>query len=152
MNNINDRQLTENQPYQQILRQSLQGELRLVNSAIPREQKTLAELREMKHPYVVCSDGSSLLFKKKELEYLSDMLAEEERAALLLPILIEINTDKSEITVLRRGDIEEKVIGKLLKMPLTVRQNRIVIYKPQLANIRKHLKTATQYVFINKIS
>ena len=150
MSNIN-RQIVGNQSYQKMLQQALQGELRIVNSSLPREQKPLAELLEMEYAYIICSDGSSHLFKRKELEYLSNLIEDEDQTVLLLPMLIEINSDRSETTIICRGEVEEKVIGKILDMPLTIRSKRIVIYKPQLAQIRKLLKTTTQYIFSNKV-
>ena len=40
-----------------------------------------------------------------------------------------------------------KVISKVLDMPVTPEQKRIMIYKPQLAVIRKILKTTSTHIY-----
>jgi uncharacterized protein (UPF0216 family) len=48
--------------------------------------------------------------------------------------------------------VEEKVISKILDMPVAPKQSRVIIYKRQLSVLRQRLKTATQYVFTSKIT
>jgi uncharacterized protein (UPF0216 family) len=79
------------------------------------------------------------------------MLEPEEQEALRLPIMIEVDPGKDEISVMCRSGGEEKVIAAVLEMPLNIKGNRIKIFKPQLAVIRKHLKTTTQYLFSPKV-
>jgi uncharacterized protein (UPF0216 family) len=79
------------------------------------------------------------------------MIDTDEQEALLLPMLIEVNPGQDEMAIMCRGEVEGKVISKILNMPATVKQNRIIIYKPQLALLRKSLKTTTQYLFAPKI-
>ena len=80
------------------------------------------------------------------------MLGAAEQEVLLLPMLIEVNPGQGEMAIICRGEVEEKVISKILDMPITPKQKRIMIYKPQLALLRKPLKTTTQYLFSPKIS
>jgi len=139
-------------PYQRMLQESLRGELRVLNAHLPCEQKPLSDLLGEEYPNVVCNDGNTHLFKRKELEYLASMLNTDEQEALLLPMLIEVNSGQGEMAIICRGGVEEKVISKILDMPVTPKQKRIMIYKPQLALIRKPLKTTTQYLFSPKSS
>jgi len=139
-------------PYQRMLQECLRGELRVLNAHLPCAQKPLSDLLGEKYPNVVCNDGNTHLFKKKELEYLASMLNTDEQEALLLPMLIEVNPGQDEMVIICRGKAEEKVISKILDMPVTPKQQRIMIYKPQLALIRKPLKTTTQYLFSPKSS
>jgi uncharacterized protein (UPF0216 family) len=129
----------------------LRGELRLVNAGLPRNQKTLSILLGEEYPHVECSDGSIHPFKRRELEQLANMIDADEQEALLLPIIIELGGNQAEATVICQGETEEKVISKVLNMPVTCEQGRIRVYKPQLALLRKMLKTTTQYVFSHKI-
>ena len=133
-----------------MLGECLRGELRVLNAHLPCEQKPLADLLGEEYPHVVCNDGSTHLFKKKELKYLADMIDTDEQEALLLPMLIEVNPGQNEVAIICQGEVEKKVISKILNMPLNIRQNRITIYKPQLALLRKPLKTTTQYLFSPK--
>jgi uncharacterized protein (UPF0216 family) len=103
------------------------------------------------YPHVVCSDGSTHLFKKSELAYLTSKLDTEEQEALPLPMLIELGADQAEASVICEGKTEEKVISKALNMPVACRETRIRIYRPQLALLRKKFKTTTVYVFSPKI-
>jgi len=138
-------------PYQRMLQESLKGELRVLNAHLPSEQKPLANLLVEESPNVVCNDGSAHLFKRKELEYLASITSADEQKTLLLPMLIEVNPGQDEMAIICRGEVEEKVVSKILDMPVTTKQRRITVYKPQLAIIRKVLKTTTQYLFSPKI-
>jgi uncharacterized protein (UPF0216 family) len=134
--------------YDRLLQGWLSGEMRLVNSGLPRERRRLGELLGEEQPSVGCSDGSQQLFKRAELRFLSDILDENERKSLLLPILIEIAGDETEAIVLCPSDVELKVISFVLGMHLTYETpGRVRVYKPQLALLRKKLRTTTQYVF-----
>lgn len=138
-------------PYERMLQQCLRSELRLVNAGLPRNQKPLSGLLHEEYPHVMCSDGSTHFFKRKELEYLSSMIDTNEQEALLLPMIIELEGHQAEAALICQGEIEEKVTSKVLNMPVTCEQGRIRIYRPQLALLRKMLKTTTQYVFSPKI-
>ena len=142
---------TKPSPYENILQNCLRGELRVVNTGLPRSQKWLSDLLEERYPHVTCNDGSTHLFKRSELEYLASLLDTDEQKTLPLPMLIELGANQAEAAVICEGKIEEKVISKALKMPVTCKESRIGIHKPQLALLRKKLKTATIYVFSPKI-
>ncbi len=145
-----DRQMPDELPYQRMLQECLKGELRVLNAYLPCEQKPLSDLLGEEYPNVVCNDGSTHLFKRKELEYLASMIDTDEQEALLLPILIGVNPGQGEMAIICRGEMEGKVISGILDMPVTPKQKRIMIYKPQLALLRKPLKTTTQYLFSPK--
>ena len=138
-------------PYERMLHECLKGELRVVNAGLPRNQKPLADLLLEEYPHVLCNDGSTNFFKRKELEYLASMINIDEQEALLLPMLIEVGANQAEAAIICEGKIEEKLISKVLNMPVTCEQGRIRIYKPQLALLRKKLRTTTHYVFSPKI-
>ncbi|HUV46131.1 MAG TPA: DUF61 family protein [Dehalococcoidia bacterium] len=143
--------MPNNLPYEKMLQECLRGELRVVNAGLPRSQKQLSALLLEEYPHVICSDGSTHFFKRRELEYLASMINTDEQEALLLPMLIELGSNQAEAAIICQTDVEEKVISKTLSMPTTPKQGRITIYKPQLALLRKSLKTTTQYVFSPKI-
>lgn len=133
--------------YEKVLQEYLRDELRVLNAHLPRGRKSLADLLCEEYPHVVCNDGSTHLFKKKELEYLAGLIDADEQGELLLPLLMELNPNREEVVIVGGGKVGEKVISTVLDMPLTRRQGRTMIYKPQLALLRKVLKTTTQYVF-----
>jgi len=137
-------------PYERLLQECLKGEFRVVNAHLPGKQKTLSDLLAEEYPHVLCRDGSTHLFKRKELKYLTSLISADEQKALLLPMLLEVGAGQGEVTVICLGEVEEKVIAKVLDMPITPRQRKIVLYRPQLALIRKLLRTSTQYLFSPK--
>ena len=143
--------MLNNLPYEKLLQECLSGELRLVNAGLPKSQQRLSDLLHEEYPHAACNDGSTHLFKKKELEYLASKTSPDEQKALLLPILIQLGQNQAEAAIICQTDVAPKVISRILDMPVTPQQGRITIYKPQLALLRKTLKTTTQYVFSTKI-
>jgi len=139
--------LTDVPPGDKSTPEYLQNELRGVNAHAPKKQKTLRELLREAHPHVVCSDGSNHYFRRKELEYLSEMIYEPEQDFLLLPIIIEVSSHPRGVIVRSRKGIEARILSKILGMPLNVREDTIRLYRPQLSVVRKSLKTTSQYVF-----
>lgn len=142
---------SEQSPYEALLQDCLRGELRVVNAGLPRGQKRLSGLLQEDYPHVVCNDGTTHSFKKSELDYLAGILEPDEQGELRLPLLIEIGANEAEaaIPVLSgsHGAVEEKVISEALGMPVTCQERRIRIYKPQLALLRRKLRTTTVYLF-----
>jgi uncharacterized protein len=139
-------------PYERILQGYVRGELSIVNAGLPKNQERLSNLLEAKYPHVPCRDGSSHLFRKVELEYLASILDADERKALALPMLIELGPNQAESAIICEGKVEEKIISKTLNMLVTCEERRIRIYKPQLALLRRKLKTTTVYAFSPKIT
>ncbi len=133
--------------YERVLQTCLKGELKVVNSGLPKRRKLLSTLLGEKYPYVECNDGTPYLFKRKELICLAGMLSTDEQESLLLPIIIEVETNQPQAAAICGGNIEEKVLSKIIGMTLTYRDGKFRLYLPQLALIRKELKTTTQYVF-----
>jgi uncharacterized protein (UPF0216 family) len=143
--------MLESNRYDRLLQESVKYELRVINSQLPSAQKSLDVLLDEEIPSITLSDGSLHLFKKKELKYLSEIADSSLWNNLLLPVIIEVNPGEDEYSIICRGEVEEKVFSAILGMPVTKRHHRIVIYKSQLAIIRKVLKTTTQYLFSPKI-
>ncbi len=140
-----------NEPYDKILEEYLRNEFRVLNAHIPVQPRTLAELLKEEFPCIVAKDGNSYLFKRKELYYLAGFLDAEEQKELRLPILIEVIAGQDEVNVIVKGKVEEKVVSHVLGMPVVVRKGRLKLYKRQLAELRRVLRTATQYMFSPKM-
>ena len=139
-------------PYERLLQQCLEGELRIVNSGLAQKQKSLHDLLNETHPHVISCDGNMYSFKKKELQYIASLITPEEEKDLLLPITIEIGKFPSEAMILCQTEIEVNVISEILGMTMVSKENRIKLYRPQLALLRKIAKTCTQYMFSSRIT
>ncbi len=142
---------TAQPPYERMLQECLRGELRIVNTGLPRSQKRLTDLLNQEHPHVVCNDGSTHFFKRTELNYLAGMLDPDEQKRLLLPMLIEVGANQGEAAIVGDAEVVEKIVSKALNMPVSREEGRIRIHKPQLALLRKKFRTTTVYVFSPKI-
>jgi len=138
-------------PYDRMLQECLKSELRVVNAHLPSKQKALSDLLGEEYPHILCRDGSTHLFRRKELKYLAGLLGADEQKELFLPMLIEVSAVEGEMAIICLGAVEEKVISKVLDMPVTRQQKKVILYKPQLAVIRKLLWTTTQYLFSPKL-
>lgn len=137
-------------PYEKMLQECLRSELRLVNAGLPVSRKPLSELLSEEYPHVVCTDGSVHLFKRRELEYCAAITSPDEHQALLLPMIIEVGGGGAEAALVCRGRVEERVASTVLNMAVTAERGRIRMYKPQLALLRKTLRTTIQYVFLRE--
>jgi uncharacterized protein (UPF0216 family) len=134
-------------PSDRVIEGYLFDDVKVLNAQIPKKRKSLEELRHEEKPHVLCMDGSPHHFRKRELETLSRMVTVEERHELLLPILMEVTSDRTEVIIRARSGVEAKVLSAVLDMTLNVRDNKITIFRPQVQVLRKMLKTTTQYVF-----
>lgn len=70
----------------------LNKEIMRVNLHLPRQRVSLNEALRNGDGYVILRDGSMHYFRSSELEYLSDILEDDEREKLKLPIILEIST------------------------------------------------------------
>lgn len=137
-------------PYEALLRESLSGEFRVANAGLPQRRKLLSTLLSEDRPHVACNDGATQSFKRSELQYLAGLLDAAEQGLLLLPIMIQLPGEGATAAVLCGGQVEEKVISAVLAMPAPCAAGRIRLYRPQLAVVRRRLRTTTQYVFVQR--
>lgn len=137
-------------PYERMLHESLKDELRVMNAHLPGSQRTLYELLAEEYPSVSCKDGTTHLFKKKELSYLAGLVAGEDREKVNLPFIIEISPGNEKMEVICRSGAEVQLLEQVLGMKLREEKGRVLIHAPQLAELRRILKTTTQYLFSPK--
>jgi uncharacterized protein (UPF0216 family) len=112
------------------------------------EKKSLSELLHMDHPQVSCRDGSTHSFKKRELETLSDLLQPEDWSRLTLPIILVCNPKYGVGTVVISGELETQVVSKLLRIQSKELEHNVILYRPQLEELRRKLRTTTQIAFL----
>ncbi len=137
--------------HETVLQHCLAGELRVVNAGLPQRLKRLSDLLDEEYPHVPCNDGSTHLFKRSELKYLASMLDADEQKTLFLPMLIELGENQAEVAIICQAGAEERVVSRALDMPVTCEHGRIRIYRPQLALLRRKLRTTTAYLFSARI-
>ncbi|RLG84345.1 MAG: hypothetical protein DRO40_01525 [Thermoprotei archaeon] len=131
---------------EKIILHALKEELRIVNKHLPYRRPSLSELLSMEIPYIVLRDGTIHLINIDELKTISKYIDPSEYDDLKIPILIEVNPSLGKNTYIIRDPLGAKVIAKLLG--LTKYHVPLVIYNPQLYEIRLKLRTTTTIIFV----
>ena len=126
-----------------IVEKLLLEELRLVNRHMPITRVSLAKLLAMEFPHVVLRDGSVHFFKKRELEKLLRYVKGDEVEKLLLPIVITMRPDIGEGVGLVDDAVAARVLSRILG--LEREEDRLYLYKPQLAILREQFDTVIQF-------
>lgn len=131
-----------------ILERLIVEELKLANRHLPRHRKSLSELLREEDPHVLCMDGTFHYFRRSELQLLAKHTPEDLWDALKLPIIIEIGDVISrDVAGVIRDKIAAQVVAKILNIPYSG-HGPLILYRPQIAELRSKLETATQYAFI----
>lgn len=124
----------------------LKAELARLNSPLPKERISLRQALSSERPGVSLTNGGFQPFRKEELELLAKLVPEEERELLRLPIFLALDPSLGRGAVRIGEKIEAKTIGKLLGKE--VEGGELVIYRPELLEVRRKLPTTTHYLFL----
>lgn len=121
-------------------------QLQMLNRHLAIAKRDLESLLKEEKPKIMLRDGSIHSFKKEELEKIGKILPQEQRPKLMLPIYIELGSEKyGEGTARITGKNECKVAAHVLGR--TASGDELFVYKPELKQLRKELPTTTQYMF-----
>jgi len=121
-------------------------ELSKLNVHLPVRRLSLREALSSSKPQVVARDGSVHTFKREELELLAGLLPQADRDKLQLPILIALEPKLGRGTARISGEAEVKVVSQVLEKEPAARE--LLIYRPEVAILRRKLPTTTQYLFL----
>ena len=120
-------------------------ELGRLNLHLPKQRVSLREALSSPKPCVVTRNGGTHLFKREELGFLAQLLSEEEHERLQLPILIAIDPKLGRGAARISGDVEVKATSTILGKKA---ERELLIYRPEVALLRRRLPTTTQYLFV----
>ncbi len=120
--------------------------VRSLNKHLPERRKSLATLLREGAPRVYGRDGSPHRFKKEELRLLASILPEELHERLFLPIYIEFAPNYGRGAARIHGKLECEVVGKIIGKNVK-QSDEMIIYRPEVRELRKKLPTTTQYAF-----
>lgn len=123
----------------------IERELARLNLHLPAKKISLKDALSMEKPMVVTREGGIHSFDRAELEFLAGLLSEEERERLKLPILIILDPKLGRGAARVSESCERKIIGKILEKEIN---EETVIYRPEVAIIRKKLPTTSQHLFV----
>lgn len=121
-------------------------ELSKLNVHLPERRLSLKEALSSPKPQVQARDGSIHMFKREELEFLAGLLPDVDRDKLQLPILIALEPKLGRGAARISGEAEVKVVSQILEKESAAAE--LLIYRPEVAILRRKLPTTTQYLFL----
>ncbi|HID60632.1 MAG TPA: DUF61 family protein [Hadesarchaea archaeon] len=120
-------------------------ELSRLNVHLPEKRMTLREALSSSKPEVMTRNGGKHALNREELEFLAGLLPEKNWNELQLPILIAFEPKFGKSAARISGKAGAYVVSKILDKE---EAEELLIYRPEVAILRKKLPTTTQYVFI----
>jgi len=118
-----------------------------MNNHIPALRPNLADLMVSKEPSYTGKDGHTYLVDRKELEILAKNLDEWDWPKLKIPILLMTDTNYEGGMWKVIGKTEVRVISKIINRE-PEREDEILIFYPQLMDLRKMLPTCTNTMYM----
>lgn len=125
----------------------IKKQIQNLNQHLPKGRVTLKKLLKQEKPRVENRDGNTHRFKKRELEYLSELLPPEKYSKLRLPIIIRISPELGRGASKISGEVEKEVLRKILDKE-EEDKDELILYRPEVRTVRKKLPTTTQYAFM----
>jgi uncharacterized protein (UPF0216 family) len=124
----------------------LKFELSRLNIHLPERRISLKEALGSKRPQIAARDGSVHTFKREELDLLAKVVPEADWERLQLPILIALDPKLGRGAARITGEIEARAMGQILGKK--GEGEELLIYRPEVAIVRRKLPTTTQYLFV----
>jgi uncharacterized protein len=122
--------------------------IQTLNQHLPGKRLALIELLAMEKPGIKGKDNTFFIMDKTELELISQSLPRFLWNRLRLPLLIEMSPDYGSGAARIQGEIEAEMVSKLLEKHRRPEDKSMIIYMPEVRELRRKLPTTTQYAFI----
>jgi uncharacterized protein (UPF0216 family) len=124
--------------------------IQTMNQHLPSRRINLTELLTMEKPGIKGKDNTFFIMEKAELDLISQSLPRFLWSRLRLPLLIEMSPDYGSGAARVQGEPEVELVSKLLgKERPSAKQ--MIIYLPEVRELRRKLPTTTQYAFITNL-
>jgi uncharacterized protein len=124
--------------------------IQTMNSHLPNKRINLAELMAMEKPGIKGKDNTFFIIDKGELDLISKSLPRFLWSRLRLPMLIEMSPDYGNGAARIQGEVEVELVCKILGRE-RVHSRKMIIYLPDVRELRRKLPTTTQYAFITNL-
>ncbi|NYT02359.1 MAG: DUF61 family protein [Methanosarcinales archaeon] len=124
--------------------------IQTMNQHLPSKRKTLAELLEEEKPGIRGKDNTFYIMDKAELELISQNVPRYYWKRIRLPLLIEMSPDLGSGSARVQGEVESELVSKLLGLKKGY-DKFIVIYLPDVRELRRKLPTTSQYAFVTSL-
>ena len=124
--------------------------IQTMNSHLPTKRISLTDLLAMEKPGIKGKDNTFFIMDKSELDLISQSLPRFLWGRLRLPMLIEMSPDFGNSSARIQGEPEVEVVSKILGKDREIKK-QIIIYLPEVRELRRKLPTTTQYAFITNL-
>jgi len=118
-----------------------------MNRHLPSRRKKLTELLKEKKPGIRGKDNAFYIIDKSELDLICESLPRYMWDRLRLPILIEMAPQYGSGSARVQGDAEVILVKKFLNLDRGD-DKMMIIYMPEVRELRRKLPTASQYAFV----
>jgi uncharacterized protein len=124
--------------------------IQTMNQHLPSKRLNLQDLLTMEKPGIKGKDNTFFIMDKSELELISQSLPRFMWGRLRLPLLIEMSPDFGSGAARVQGEAEGEVVSKILGKDRP-QGKQIIIYLPEVRELRRKLPTTTQYAFVTNL-
>jgi uncharacterized protein len=124
--------------------------IQTLNQHLPGKRLTLTDLLGMEKPGIKGKDNTFFIMDKSALELISQSLPKFMWNRLRLPLLIEMSPDFGSGAARVQGEAEVEVVSKILGKSRPY-ERQLIIYMPEVRELRRKLPTTTQYAFITNL-
>lgn len=124
--------------------------IQTMNQHLPSRRLNLTELLAMEKPGIRGKDNTFFIMDKSELKLISESVPRFLWSRLRLPMLIEMSPDFGSGGARIQGEAEVELTSKILGKERPT-DRHIVIYLPEVRELRRKLPTTTQYAFVTNL-
>jgi uncharacterized protein (UPF0216 family) len=124
--------------------------IQTMNQHLPNKRINLTELLTMEKPGIKGKDNTFFIIEKAELDLISKSIPRFLWSRLRLPMLIEMSPDYGNGAARVQGEPEVELVSKILDKERP-HAKQIIIYLPEVRELRRKLPTTTQYAFITNL-
>jgi uncharacterized protein (UPF0216 family) len=121
--------------------------IQTMNQHLPAKRLSLEELMEMEKPGVRGKDNAFYITDRAELELISKSVPRFYWHRIRIPILIEMSPELGSGSARIQGEVETEAMIKILGLKRDPGKF-LVIYMPEVRELRRKLPTTTQYAFV----
>ena len=122
--------------------------LQHMNSQVPPRRISLSELLKMSEPHYVGRDGCEYTISTEELALIRGVTAKLGISDVKLPILLMADSSEGQSMWRVEGRSECALVLELLDKPNEEAKDRIFLYAPHVAQLRRKVPTATVCAFL----
>jgi len=124
--------------------------IQTMNQNLPTQRINLAQLLTMEKPGIKAKDNIFFIMDKAELDLISKSIPRFLWSRLRLPLLIEMSPDYGNGAARIQGEPDVELVSKILGKERQ-QAKQIIIYPPDVRELRRKLPTTTQYAFVTNL-